>query len=443
MGRPVAEAIPSILTELMSDQSVRLPYGGHPRIAIYGLLEARLQKADMVICAGLNEGVWPQLQAPDPWLAPRIRRDLGLPAPERNIGLSAHDLASALGAGEVVLSRARRNRGGPTVASRFLLRIQSLLGQGLAVEEEAVRLSALLDKPDVYSPPYFRPAPVPSLEQRRVAVSVTQFDALKSNPYSFYASKIMGLNVLDMVDAEPSHAWRGTVIHRILEYWHKQDGSAPEALIQRAEELLLNKALNPALRALWQPRISKALCWVAEETQRLNNEEGRSVLISEADGEMALCGVKVRGRADRIDALPDGSLAIVDYKKGTAPTAAKVAAGFALQLGLIGMMAEKGGIAGVKGNATQFEYWSLAKDKSGFGVIKKPVSDVIKKNTILSSEFVDFAEVQAAALLNAYINGDAPFTAMLEPAYAYGDHDQLMRLQEWDGREAQKQEDEA
>ena len=49
------------------------------------------------------------------------------------------------------------------------------------------------------------------------------------------------------------------------------------------------------------------------------------------------------GRFDRIDTLPDGGLAIVDYKTGKAPSAKSVAAGYSLQLGLIGAIAQAGG----------------------------------------------------------------------------------------------------
>ena len=49
-----------ILRDAMDEIAVRPPYGGHPRVAIYGLLESRLARADLVICAGLNEGIWPQ-----------------------------------------------------------------------------------------------------------------------------------------------------------------------------------------------------------------------------------------------------------------------------------------------------------------------------------------------------------------------------------------------
>src|SRR3546814_8186060 len=52
-------------------------------------------------------------------------------------------------------------------------------------------------------------------------------------------------------------------------------------------------------------------------------------------GEMLVDGVRVYGRADRIDRFDDGALAIVDYKTGDPPSAARVAAGFALQMGLL------------------------------------------------------------------------------------------------------------
>ena len=108
--------------------AVRPPYGQHPRLFIWGLIEARLQQADLMILAGLNEGVWPALPAPDPWLAPRIRAELGLPSLERRIGLAAHDFACALGARQVLVTRARRDARAPAIASRFWLRLEAMTG---------------------------------------------------------------------------------------------------------------------------------------------------------------------------------------------------------------------------------------------------------------------------------------------------------------------------
>ena len=99
----------------------------HPGIAIWGTLEARVQSAELVILGGLNEGAWPRLPAADPWLGRGLRRAIGLPSPDRRIGLSAHDFQQAMGAPRVILTRATRDAEAPTVASRWLLRLENLL----------------------------------------------------------------------------------------------------------------------------------------------------------------------------------------------------------------------------------------------------------------------------------------------------------------------------
>jgi ATP-dependent helicase/nuclease subunit B len=432
-----SQSMPAILTELLSGAVVRPPYGGHPRVAIYGLLEARMQQADIVICAGLNETTWPQIAQPDPWLAPAIRRLLGLATLDRNIGLSAHDLAMALGANEVLLTRAKRDRSGPTVASRFLLRIKALLGEQLQTDLVTPQLAAFLDAPTEKLGFAERPKPKPTPEQRRVKLSITDFDQLKSDPYSFYAKRVLRLKALEPVDAEPSHAWRGTLVHEILQHWFQKDDCAPEKLIARAEALLTDGTLDPLLRTLWQPRIANGLRWIAQETERMRDEEGRRVLIAEEKGETELLGVPISGRADRIDALADGSLVIIDYKTGLSPKTKQINAGFALQLGLVGLMAERGVVRNVSGQAMRFEYWSLAKDKGNFGHIAVANSTKASDNKKAADEFVAFVTEQAKDALSKWILGSEPFTAKLHPEYSdYADYDQLMRRQEWDGRQS-------
>ena len=103
-------------------------FTGHPDLMIWGTLEARVQGADLVILGGLNDGIWPQLPPPDPWLNRPMRQEAGLLLPERRIGLSAHDFQQAAGAPEVVLSRALRDSEAEAVPSRWLNRIVNLLG---------------------------------------------------------------------------------------------------------------------------------------------------------------------------------------------------------------------------------------------------------------------------------------------------------------------------
>ena len=179
-----------ILRDFCDAVQVRPPYGGHPRLAIYGLLESRMTRADLVICAGLTEGSWPARPATDPLLAPAILRALGVPGADFRIGLAAHDLAGLLGAPEVVLSYARRDAAGPAIPSRFVLRVRALLGEDLLdkhIEHGAVTLARALDHAEA-AQPYQRPEPCPSVEQRKVAVSVTALDRLRSDPCLLYTS---------------------------------------------------------------------------------------------------------------------------------------------------------------------------------------------------------------------------------------------------------------
>lgn len=425
-----AANVPRLLEQLMANAAVRPPYGQHPRIFIWGLLEARLQHADVMILSGLNEGTWPALPTPDPWLAPRIRAELGLPSLERRIGLSAHDFASALGGREVLVTRARRDARAPAIASRFWLRLEAMTG-GLTRAPHHRRWAQALDKPHEHMPAS-QPAPTPASRDRPKRISVTEVDRLKADPFAFYARKMLALSSLDALDADPSPAWRGSAVHAVLETWMKEDDCDPARLRARAETLLAESAAHPLMRALWEPRLLEAIDWIAEEVAR-NKEAGRLPVAAEAKGKCEIAGVSLYGVADRIDRAADGSLVIVDYKTGKPPSGKAVAEGYSMQLGLLGLIAENGGLEDIEGIPAAFEYWSLAKDRNRLGYVSSPVGG---RNGIDPADFTTIAARNFIAAAEKWLTGEEPFTAKLHPQYApYGDYDQLMRLEEWYGRE--------
>jgi ATP-dependent helicase/nuclease subunit B len=423
-----------VLRDAMDRVAVRPPWGGHPRVAIYGLLEARMSRADLVICGGLVEGVWPASPAQDSLLPPAMLRALGVPGADFRIGLAAHDLAAALGAPEVVLSWALRDEGGPVIPSRFVLRVKAMLGDQAArhFENEAPRLARRIDDaPSV--PAHPRPRPMPDAAQRKVDIPVTGLDRLRGDPYQFYAGSILHLRRIDALDADPSAAWKGEIAHRILELWHK--AGDPEGGLHAIALRVLNEAnAHSLMRALWWPRLSAALD-TFDAMIAAQKAEGREVLTAEAGGDMRYRGVRIHGRADRIDRKADGSLVVVDYKTGGPPRPLQVKEGFALQLGLIAMIAQTGGFKGVEGKASGFEYWSLAKSRGGdFGYSMEPVTDEEKKRDkmLMRQDFLPETERYLNDALDKWILGEEPFTARLNPELAsYADYDQLMRLDEW------------
>lgn len=432
-----------LLDQMLAGVAVRPPQGGHPRIAILGLLEARLQQADLMILSGLNEGTWPALPSPDPWLAPKIRQELGLPSLERRIGLSAHDLANGLGAPEVLITRSRRDASAPAIASRFWLRLKAMAGPQWKADHRYTQMALRIDDPGQYAPAR-RPAPNPALSVRPRDIAVTDVDRLKADPFAFYARKILALSQLDMVDADPTPAWRGTEVHAVLEAWFKQDEAHPDALAERAMTMLAGARAHPLMRAFWQPRLLQALQWVARAVAE-DRLDGRTIALVEQEGKAEVAGVLLRGTADRIDHMADGSIAIVDYKTGKPPSAAMVANGFSMQLGLLGLIAERGGFARLNGpvRTSAFEYWSMGKDKYGsLGYRMSPVDPAGAKGKLATDAFTAESESQFRDAVERWLTGHEPFIAKLHPEYSkYNEFDQLMRLDEWYGRNSDRSSD--
>ena len=362
-----------LLESLMAGRTVRPRYGSHPRLAILGLLEARLQHADLVVLGGLNEGVWPPDPQPDPWLSRPMRDSFGLPLPERRIGLTAHDFVQAFAAPEIALTRAAKNDGQPSVPSRWLTRFDAVLrGAGaedaLVATESAWRdLWALLNKPD--RPIALAPAaPCPPLSARPRKLSVTQVETWMRDPYSIYARHILRLRPLDPIDADPGAAERGSFIHVALDRFVAAN---PETLPPDALQQLLScgeaafgaSLARPTVRAFWWPRFGRIAHWFLAQEAARRSDVVRSA--SEIRGRLTIEGPGgpfiLSAIADRVDTLPSGGYEIIDYKTGAVPRQSDVNLGFSPQLGLEAAILSAGGFEAIpSGPVAQLAYWRLS-----------------------------------------------------------------------------------
>ena len=223
---------PDVFHLLSSGRAERRAEIGSPRVRIFGLLEARLQSVDRIVLGGLNESTWPPDTRNDPWLSRPMRLELGLNLPELRVGLSAHDFAQGLGAPEVVLSRAAKQAGAPTVRSRFVQRLAAVAGetrwkQALRRGARYTDYARALDHPAKVSP-MPRPQPVPPPEARPSQLSVTDIENWLRDPYTIYAKHVLRLLPLDAIDTPPGAADRGTFIHEAIgEFTKKHADTLP------------------------------------------------------------------------------------------------------------------------------------------------------------------------------------------------------------------------
>lgn len=373
-GVQTAPVFQTLLLALLAAVPVRETVAADPRVAIWGTLESRVQGADLVVLAGLNEGIWPESPQPDPWMSRQMRRRVGLLLPERRIGLSAHDFQQAVCAADVVLSRSVRDGGTDTVPSRWLLRLTNLL-PGLAQGSDALEemrkrgrvwtdLSQALDRPEGTAQPARRPAPRPPVHVRPKQLSVTQIRTLIRDPYAIYAEKVLRLRPLDPLRAEPEPRLRGRVLHRVVQDLlslpdMRGDLSSLRDRLLSETECRLNETVPwPVERRFWMLRMEAFVGpFLTNELRR--SAEGEPLFL-ELDGLLEVSDDFVlTGRPDRIDRMTDGRLHILDYKTGNLPSQTAVFQD-ERQLPLEAIMAEAGAFGGLPAEVGRLTYVRIA-----------------------------------------------------------------------------------
>jgi ATP-dependent helicase/nuclease subunit B len=412
----------------------------HPRVFIWGLLEARLQAVDVVVLGGLVEGVWPPATDPGPWLSRPMRAKVGLPSTEERVGLAAHDfVAAACAAPVAVLSCPRRRDGAPAVPSRWLARLDAFLaGRGSALDQHpAPHWAQALDRPHGAARPAHPPRPRPPLALRPRRLSVTEIETLLADPYAIYARHVLKLRALDPLEQETDAIEYGSLVHRGLQLFLDEAGAAwpsdARLRLRRAmERALAEQDVRAALAEWWAPRLYRIADWVADQERDRRSVLPPTHIASETFGEWSLPAQKfvLRGRADRIERYADGRLAILDYKTGTPPTQRAVDEGFAPQLPLEAAMAQAGAFGPeLAGTVADLTYWHLT---GGFepGESRR----LFKGDAARIAAAVAAAAENFRALVTAFDQPARAYLCVPHPGRAprYSDYAQLARRAEWD-----------
>ncbi|TNE34193.1 MAG: double-strand break repair protein AddB [Alphaproteobacteria bacterium] len=444
MGEITPNAWPDLLDVLMGGRMVRPRQGQHPRLQIWGPIEGRLGRADLVILGGLNEGSWPPEAASDPWMSRPMREKFGLPLPEQRLGLSAHDFQQAFAAREVVLTRAEKIDGTPTVPSRWLLRLDAFLQKsGLTLdkgETGAPRWQAALDQPDGYHP-VLPPRPTPPVAARPRRLSVTRIEKWIKDPYSIFAGEILKLRPLDDIAMDPSAADRGTFIHAALERFIREHPveipvNAFDLLLDYGREAFGDALLYPAVWAFWWPRFERIADWfIGFEEARRESYRSRAI---EKKGTIEIPAPQgaftLSGTADRIDRhMMEGTLSVLDYKTGSLPSVKEVESGVTPQLALEAAMIKHGGFAELAGD----EVTELAYIRLGGGSPAGEFRPAGGKQSPPAADMAAEAYDGLQRLIAQFDRQATPYLSRPRPDLPdrFNDYEHLARVKEWSSGE--------
>ncbi len=431
------DAYAGVVNALMNNVTVRPARGARPRLRILGQLEARMTDADLVIMAGLNEKTWPPDPGHDPWMSRPMRSEFGLPPPERQIGLAAHDFVQGYCAPSVVLTRSLRQDGAPAVPARWLQRLYAVLQAAgvpfdAATDTRPIYWARALDESPGPAIPLHRPEPRPPLASRPRKLSVTRIEKWRQDPYGIYAEFVLRLKKLDPPGKEIDAAERGNMLHEVMKnFAAKVPGDIPAdvalILANLATEEIEKRKDDPALWSFWRRRFEKAAHWLAQHEKDWR-ASGASPRATEIQGQASIHAkggaFTLTARADRIDSLPGGG-AVIDYKSGGQFSPGDITGGHRPQLSLEGLILAKGGFESLGPLAPlSLQYWVLSGGS--------PPGKVTKAENNLESVIAD-AESGLLRFISVFDNEKTPYYSVPRPADPprFNDYAHLARIAEW------------
>jgi ATP-dependent helicase/nuclease subunit B len=306
------------------------PASGDAPVTVTPRLEEPLIRYDGIWVAGLEAGVWPAPAELNPFLSALAQRNAGIPAASaagRTCEARALMLAWRASTDHLVLSY-------PAHVEDLELAPSPLLAEWTpspATADTAPRVwlpasvhrdGELESFVDATAPPWPRGDPLPSGTRVLELQSLCAFRA--------FAELRLGSAPLDIPAPGVTPQDRGQLIHAALEaLWRElKDSKSLQELSSENLGALIARRVAAAADERWGAQRTPAQMRERRRAAALIQtlcelERGRAhfrVRDIEFESSVRLAGGELRLRIDRIDALADGGLAILDYKSGAHKT---------------------------------------------------------------------------------------------------------------------------
>jgi ATP-dependent helicase/nuclease subunit B len=298
-------------------------------IELQGWLELLWEDSPHVLVAGFNDGRVPEAIVADPFLPESLRARLGLKTNGARFARDAYLLCaltqSRAAQGRVDLFVGKNSSAGdPLRPSRLLLQCSN--------DELPRRVGHLFSEPPAEppQPPWTRAWKLqPRTSAVPAQVAVTGFRSWLNCPFRFYLGRVLRMEPVDAAKTEMDVLDFGTLCH------HSLEGLASEThLKQSADSAVIREFLlerldaearrrfgtNPALPLIVQLESARQRLSRAAEVHAAGRAEGWVIEGVEQPFEIAVGGLRVIGKIDRIDRNErTGDLRILDYKTSDRP----------------------------------------------------------------------------------------------------------------------------
>ncbi|MEJ7929576.1 PD-(D/E)XK nuclease family protein [Ramlibacter sp. AN1015] len=178
-------------------------------------------------------------------------------------------------------------------------------------------------------------APAPDAAGLPLAqLSASAYEDLRRCPYRFHALRQLGLHEADEIDADLDKRDFGNWLHEVLLRFHLALQAHPGEADPAGRLRLIDEAADQASRSLLLPEgefLPFAAAWpqvrdgYLQALATFEADHGARFDSAESEHEIQLGPVRLVGRIDRIDRLPDGRRMVMDYKtESDTVTAARV-----------------------------------------------------------------------------------------------------------------------
>lgn len=400
--------------------SVRPSTGYTDNVIMLGMLEAQLLDADLIIIAGANESNMSPTDKDDFWFSKSMLNLLNINYLEVKNEFTQCIFERLVYKSHTLITRSQIDKGIQQQQYSYI----DKLATHVRINKSNIwnNFLELINKEYKEVRFQFIP-PLPQLKYRPNNFSVTDLDLLKNNPYAFYAKKILKLK--ELRDEPEQKNIRGNYIHKILEYFFKENKNERtfEKLNAIAKKILQEMYLSPDEFGIWFFRLNNIFSFV------LNNMDDIAISIPEIKGEYNInlindYNFSISCIADRIDILNDGSIRIIDYKTGLLPTLKQVEYGFKPQLSIEALIAEKGNFYIGQKKVSSLCFWKLNGSKNGGEIYD------LTNNKEKTSELIEKTLDGLMHLIYKYNVECIPYD--VNPNYQYNEkYNHLARVKEW------------